>query len=280
LLRELMGRDADEVLQRQSGTIDAVVVTHDSEEDLRAFAARESTVAAFRRVIVVDNNSHDATREIARAAGFDMIALPRNRGFAAAANVGAVNTDGPVFAVLNPDVAMNRADDVAVLSRHFANPSVSAVAPALVLPDGRIQGSARRVPSPFDLAIRRVAGRSVDAVHAHAVVDVEWAVGACLLLRRTAFGAVGGFDERYFIYFEDVDLCVRLSAAGFRVRYDPTVVVAHRHRAASRASLTSPAARHHLRSAIRFYSRNSRYLIPRGSRGRRVESRPAIPHRA
>lgn len=246
--------------------IDAVVVTHDSFEDVQALMASRETLGAFRRIVLVDNASTDETCALARGAGLDVIALRDNRGFAAAANIGAARTEGPVFALLNPDIAVFERSDVTTLSRGLSDPTVGAVAPALLLPDGVVQDSARRVPSPFDLVVRRLAGRTPDAVRSTAAVDVDWTVGACLLLRRAAFDAVGGFDERYFLYFEDVDLCVCMARGGFRVRYDPTVTVAHRHRAASRGHLTSVAARHHVRSALRFYRRHPRYLVPRRAR--------------
>jgi N-acetylglucosaminyl-diphospho-decaprenol L-rhamnosyltransferase len=92
---------------------------------------------------------------------------------------------------------------------------------------------------------------------------VEWAVAACLVIRREAFDQIGGFDSRFFLYFEDVDFAVRLRAAGYLLRYDPTVRVFHDFRAASRSSFLAPAARHHLRSAIRFYSHHPGRLIHR-----------------
>jgi N-acetylglucosaminyl-diphospho-decaprenol L-rhamnosyltransferase len=140
------------------------------------------------------------------------------------------------------------------------------VAPALVLPDGTLQDSARWVPTPLDLVARRVTRNDHGAVRATKPVDVEWATAACLMIRRRAFDQIGGFDERYFLYFEDVDLCVRLRAAGFRVRYDPTVRLHHDYRAASRAGFRTPATRHHIRSALRFFQRKPGALLPRRRR--------------
>ena len=121
------------------------------------------------------------------------------------------------------------------LEEALEDDEVGAVAPALVLPDGTLQDSARWVPTPVDLVVRRVSRADRGAVRVTYPVDVEWATAACLVVRRSAFDQIGGFDESYFLYFEDVDLCVRLRAAGFRVRYDPTVRVLHEYRAASRA---------------------------------------------
>ncbi len=249
------------------GPVDAVIVTHNSSEDIRALAASQSTLSSFRHLIVVDNASSDDTRAVAAEAGFDVVPQDVNRGLAVAINLGARRTHGPVFALLNPDVRLAGPDDLPRLEGHLSDPAVGAVAPALVLPSGELQDSARRVPTPADLVIRRFTGRQPDAVRDTGPVDVEWAVAACLIVRRTAFEQIGGFDERYFLYFEDVDFGVRLGSAGYRIRYDPTVSVFHDHRAASRSSVASAATRHHIRSALRFYVRNPSRVLPRSARG-------------
>jgi N-acetylglucosaminyl-diphospho-decaprenol L-rhamnosyltransferase len=242
--------------------MDAVIVTHNSAADLRALAESRVTLDSFDRIVIVDNASADETAEIAAEAGFELVTLGINRGLAVAVNIGASRTRGAAFALLNPDVRMIAADDVERLEHGLDDPEVGAVAPALVLPDGETQDSARWVPTPFDLAARRLSGRDLGAVHATTPVDVDWAVAACLVIRRAAWDRIGGFDEGYFLYFEDVDFGVRLGAAGYRLRYDPTVRIQHDHRAASRASVRSPATRHHIRSAIRFFRRHPASLLP------------------
>jgi N-acetylglucosaminyl-diphospho-decaprenol L-rhamnosyltransferase len=246
--------------------MDAVVVTHNSADDLRALVASQVTLDSFERIVVVDNASTDETAEVAAEAGLELVSLVINRGLAVAVNLGASRTRGECFALLNPDVRMTAGDDLDRLERSLDDPEVGAVAPALVLPDGRTQDSARWVPTPLDLVLRRFSGRALGAVRESRAVDVDWAVAACLIIRRTAWERIGGFDEGYFLYFEDVDFGVRLRAAGYRLRHDPTVRVQHDHRAASRASVRSPATRHHIRSAIRFYRRHPASLVPRRRR--------------
>ena len=227
----------------------------------------DTTVSSFRRIVVVDNASHDGSREAAVEAGLDVVALGTNCGLSTAANLGVSHTEGEYFALLNPDVRLCDPDGIERLESHLADPAVGAVAPALVLPSGALQDSARRVPTPTDLVLRRLTGRQPDAIRASEPVNVEWVVAACLVMRRSAFEQIGGFNERFFLYFEDVDLSVRLRAAGFRIRYDPTVKAFHEHAAASRSSLISPAARQHMRSACRFYVGHPRYLLPRPRHG-------------
>jgi N-acetylglucosaminyl-diphospho-decaprenol L-rhamnosyltransferase len=247
--------------------MDAVIVTHDSAADLRKMVASRATLEPFDRVLVVDNASTDDTREVAADAGFEVVSLETNKGLAAAANVGVGRTSGPSFALLNPDVRATSARDFWRLEEELAEDGIGAVAPALVLPDGTLQDSARWVPNPLDLVIRTISRNDRGAVRVtNHPVDVEWATAACLVVRRSAFDQIGGFDERYFLYFEDVDLCVRLRAAGFRVRYDPTVRLHHDYRAASRASVRTRETRHHIRSALRFFQRTPAALLPRRRR--------------
>lgn len=243
---------------------DALIVSYNSADDLRAALTCAPLREAFPRILVVDNDSEDDSVEVAEAAGAEVLRRTRNDSLAAAVNAGASRLHGDVFALLNPDVLLDDARAVALLRRHFDEPAVGAVAPALRLPDGDLQDSARGVPSPGQLALRRVMGSDLGAVRSHAPIDVDWVVGAFMLVRRAAFEEVRGFDERYRLYFEDVDFCVRLWSAGWTVRLDPTVVVRHEHQATSRGSMLGWAFREHLKSASRFFARHPDMLLPAG----------------
>jgi GT2 family glycosyltransferase len=251
---------------------EAIIVTHNSARDLRSALACAPLRAAFPRILVVDNASNDDSVAVAEAAGVEVLRRPDNDGLAAAVNAGARRVRGDFFALLNPDIELDDASAVSSLSRHFADPSVGAVAPALRLPDGRLQDSARGVPTPRELALRRLTHSELGAVRSAEPVDVDWVVAAFLLVRRSSFEAVGGFDEAYRLYFEDVDFCVRLWSAGWSVRLDPTVVVRHEHQAASRGSLLGRAFRVHVRSATQFFVRHPDLLLPTG---RQRLARPA-----
>jgi GT2 family glycosyltransferase len=250
--------------------VDAVVVSFNSSDDLHQLLASDVLWASFDRVLVVDNDSSDDSVAIAREAGAEVIALPANRGFAAAANVGLQSSDAELVVILNPDVEIGDPGHVTNLAEHFQrDEEVSVAAPALRLPDGRRQDSARTVPSPMTLALRRRRDPRRGAIDYARLADVPWVVAAFMMVRRRDALAHGGFDERFFLYFEDVDLCVRLRHAGRRVLYDPTVVLDHHHRGESRGSIDSVAFRLHLRSAARFYRRHPSYLLPTRLRPRR-----------
>ena len=127
--------------------LEAVVVTHNSGRDMRRFVSSRANLRSFSRIIVVDNGSTDDTCEAAEGAGVEVRRLPDNLGFGTAANRGIGDTTGETVALLNPDINMLDALSIARLGRHFADPRVALIAPALVLPDGSIQDSARRVPT-------------------------------------------------------------------------------------------------------------------------------------
>lgn len=241
--------------------MDAVVVTHNSEQDLRGLLACRPVARAFERIVVVDNASSDRSRQVARGAGADVVAHAENHGFGAAANLGARRTSGDFFFLLNPDIRFSSADISDRLLENFADSRVALVGPRLVLPDGRTQDSAREVPTPLTLLRRRWGNRPYGAIVSTVRREVPWVVGACVVVRRSAFDSVGGFDTRFFLYFEDVDLCVRLAAVGRSVLFDPTVNVAHRHRAASRTRLLSWATRQHITSAARFFAYHPRFMM-------------------
>lgn len=216
---------------------------------------------AFERLVVVDSGSSDGSPELAREAGAEVVSLRRRAGYGACVNIGARRTTGPLFTVLNPDITFDGHDVVPPLARHFDEPSVGLAAPALVLPDGRIQDSARHIPTLVDLALRR--GRDAERGAIYRSGYVPWVVGAFFIVRRDAWDAVGGFDERYFLYFEDVDLCWRMRQAGWSTVLDSQVRVRHRYNRASRKSLFGLATRQHIRSASRFYVRNPRFVMSR-----------------
>lgn len=254
--------------------MEAVVVSHNSAADLEGLLECESLRRAFSRVILVDNASTDGSPEMAERAGVEVLRRSGNSGFAAAVNEGVSRTTGSLVAVLNPDIRFETDDVTARLAEHFAKPRVGLVAPALVLPDGTLQDSAREVPMPVDLLLRRWRRKDHGSVSPAIASDVPWVVGACIILRRSAFEDIGGFDRRFLLYFEDVDLCVRLRDRKWSVLVDPAVTVSHYHRAASRRSLLGWSTRQHIRSALRFYRAHPQYLLSR-SPGARVHSASA-----
>jgi N-acetylglucosaminyl-diphospho-decaprenol L-rhamnosyltransferase len=206
-----------------------VIVAYNSGKLLRrCLAALESGPG---EAVVVDNASQDG-QTASVCADFERVTLIEradNKGFATAANAGIAATDAPWVLLLNPD-AWPLGDAVnALLGQGLRNARVGAVGPMLVDERGRPSRSTIRPPlSPATLALwaalperisrsydlwrRATRRRTADGVRAG-----EFLQGAALLLRREAFDEVGGFDERFFMYGEDADLCARLRAAGWAI---------------------------------------------------------------
>lgn len=190
-------------------------------------------------VVVVDNGSRDGSIDALRAAvpGVVVIDPYVNLGYAAAANRGTIATTAPVVAVCNSDIVVRPGTGAAMLAA-FADPGVGAAGPCIRNLDGTIYPSARRNPGVVDAAghglfarvwpgnpfTRRYRDLDANPVLAR---DVDWASGAALWLRRDAIDAIGGWDDGYFMYVEDVDVGWRLRGAGWRIRYEPTGEVAH-----------------------------------------------------
>jgi GT2 family glycosyltransferase len=230
-----------------------VIVSHESREVLLAALASVSAHAGVpHEVVVVDNASGDGTVEAVRAAfpAASVLANAENAGFARACNQGLGASTAPLVLFLNPDAELTEGALPALVSRLEATPGAAAAGPLTRNPDGTVQVSTgpdlglvsewRQRRLVRGVAARRPAALAeAEALHARER-DVDWVSGACLLARREDLVAVGGFDERFFLYEEDADLCRRLRARGRRVLFTPAATVRHRlgHSMARRAALS------------------------------------------
>jgi N-acetylglucosaminyl-diphospho-decaprenol L-rhamnosyltransferase len=231
--------------------VDAVVVSYNSEDELRACVAPLAEMPDVS-VFVVDSASTDGT--LASVAGLDVTAIPlvENRGFAHACNVGWRRGTAPYVLFLNPDATIDRESLGRMVAVAENDPAVGAVAPKIVEPDGALDYSLRRFPrlrSTYAQALflHRLFPRAewVDEL----VRDVrtyerpgspQWASGACLLVRRTALERLDGLDQGFFLYCEDLDLCRRLRDAGYDIRYEPSARVVHEGGASAPRSALLP----------------------------------------
>jgi N-acetylglucosaminyl-diphospho-decaprenol L-rhamnosyltransferase len=214
-----------------AGDVAVVIVAYRSASTIRACIESVRDRDAVAEVVVVDNSSPDDSAAIAGAAGASVISAP-NRGFGAGCNVGAAATSSPYVLFLNPD-AIVTGTTVDRLRQHLAmHPEAAAVASELRAPDGRPEPSCRRRPSIWRTPLEPgLAGDLDTRYYRRRLVDggaVDWVAGACFLVRRDAFAAVGGFDESYFLYAEEADLCARLRQAGWSIEWVPGSVTIHR----------------------------------------------------
>ncbi|HEX3394278.1 MAG TPA: glycosyltransferase family 2 protein [Acidimicrobiales bacterium] len=276
------------------GDVSAVVVNYNT----RAYLLR--CVASLRadgvqEIVVVDNDSDDGS-QAALAAVDDATFVPSgaNLGFGSAANIGVAATSGRLLLIMNPDAVVLPGAVPALAAALDADGGLAVVGPRVENPDGTCYPSARRFPAlgvavghaflglvrPDNRFTRRYKMLDVDRDRA---ADVDWVSGTCMLARRPAFEAVGGFDEAYFMYVEDVDLCWRLHRAGWRVGYEPRARVVHKVGASSDLAPYRMIAAHH-RSLLRFAARTStgprRLLLPAVAVGLAVRTVLAWAQRA
>ncbi|BDZ65789.1 glycosyltransferase [Agromyces mangrovi Wang et al. 2018] len=225
-------------------TVAVVTVAYHSEDALEGFfrtlpAALDGVTA---EVVVVDNAStdRDLSAGRARAAGATFVALDENLGYGAGADAGvAALRSHPEFIVIaNPDVEFTDGAIRSLLDAADAVREGAAFGPRIVDEHGAVYPSARRFPRVGTGVGHALLGRIAPGnpwTRAYRAEDdhgterraTDWLSGACLLLRRSAYDEVGGFDHDYFMYFEDVDLGQRLADAGWRSIYVPDATVLH-----------------------------------------------------
>jgi N-acetylglucosaminyl-diphospho-decaprenol L-rhamnosyltransferase len=250
------------------GTAVAVVlVTYQSEHDLAMCLGSLERAAGPHplEVVVVDNASTDASVEIARGYGAKVLENHANLGLSRAINMGVAVTGAPWLLIANPDTWLSPGSLRRMLATGASDPRTGCVGPHLANPDGSDYPTGRRFPSllmgsvhaalapvwPDNPATRRYHMAGVDRSRP---LTVDWVSGACMLLRRQAFEEVGGFDPAYFMYFEEMDLCLRLHRAGWRVVFDPLAEVKHVVGGSTRSAPYRKVVHHHA-SALRFYCR-------------------------
>jgi len=220
--------------------VGAVVVSYNAAAHLEVCLASlgaEGVVAT----VVVDNGSTDGSREVALAAGAAWLETGANVGYGRAANAGAGHPSLaglPWLLVCNPDVEVMPGSVATLVSTLQSDEALGVVGPRISNTDGSLYPSARVFPDLLEAAGHGLLGlvaprnrftrryRLLDWDHS-GLSRVDWVSGACFIARRRAWDEVGGFDPRYFMYLEDVDLCWRLARAGWSVAYQPAAEVVH-----------------------------------------------------
>jgi N-acetylglucosaminyl-diphospho-decaprenol L-rhamnosyltransferase len=252
-----------------AGDLAVVVVNHNAGPFLRRCMESLHASAGDARVevVVVDNASRDGSPEAAldERPDVNVILNPTNRGFAAAANQGIAASSAPFLLLLNPDAEIVGGTLAALVKVARERPRAGAVGALVRNPDGSIQPSARRVPrlgealghaflgpllpsNPFTRSYT-MAGWDRSSER-----EVEWVSGSAMLLRREALEQVGAFDEGYFMYVEDVDLCTRLRRDGWQVLFSPELQVVHQIGVSTRGQRGRMAFAHS-ESIYRYFSK-------------------------
>jgi N-acetylglucosaminyl-diphospho-decaprenol L-rhamnosyltransferase len=208
-----------------------LVVTQDTRDDVLACLTSVEGQDRVDEILVLDNASEDGTAAAIRRhhPAVTVLEQAHRAGFGANNNTLIRASSAPYVYLLNPDTVSDPGS-VATLAGYLdAHPSVAAVGPRLVYPDGRTQDSAWRFPTPATCwrAALTLARGGITQSGGPTARPVDWAMASALMLRRSAAEAVGLFDERYFMYSEETDLARRLAAAGFRVHWTPAARVVH-----------------------------------------------------
>ena len=189
-----------------AAAITAIVVSYDSAEVLPA--CLDALAAEGVPTIIVDNASEDASRSIAAAKGARVIANTRNEGYGRGNNIGIAAADTPYVLIVNPDLELRPGAAAALLEAAGRYPDAGMLAPRIVEPSGRVFLQPRSLLSPDHL------NRSGGMVVPEGDACLPFLSGACLLIRRELFVALGGFDPAIFLFYEDDDLCRRMRDAG------------------------------------------------------------------
>jgi len=216
-------------------------------------------------VIVVDSASSDDSAAMVAAEFPWVVLLPQaeNVGFPRGNNIALAQARGDYLLLLNPDTVVVD-DALAVMVAYLReNPDVGALGPQLLNPDGSVQSSRRRFPTLatgfFESTwLEELAPGVLRRYYAldlpdDRTADVDWLVGACIMIPRAVYGQVGGLDEAYFMYSEELDWCRRIKAAGWRVVYHPAARIVHHVGKSSEQAVT---ARH-----INFQRAKLRYFL-------------------
>jgi N-acetylglucosaminyl-diphospho-decaprenol L-rhamnosyltransferase len=260
----------------------AVVVVNYNAGEYVARCVRsvfEGAGGAELDVLVIDNASHDGSARAARAAEprIRLTENASNRGLSAAWNQGAADTDAPWILFLNPDAEIWSGTLSAFVKVGEEHPRVAVLGPVVRNADGSIYESGRVVPTvgqavghaflgpflPSNRFTRAYRQAGWDRLQER---EVDWVSGACMLIRRTAFEAVGGFDEGFFLYGEELDLTTRLRRAGWGVLYTPELEIVHEG-----AVSTGRSRRTHLMHSASIY----RYFRKHRANGWRRVTLPA-----
>lgn len=249
-------------------------------------------------IVVADNASGDGSEEAVRAADPDAryVQTGANLGMGAGNNRGAAHTDGtrPYLLCINPDALLQPGALQAMVAVLEARPDVGIVGPRIVDADGTLYPSVRTFPNLVDSIGHAFLGmvwggnpftrryRMLDADHDRPA-DVDWVSGSCFLIRRTTWDAIGGFDEGYFMYAEDSDLCWRARQAGWEVAFEPAAGAVHVQGVSTDRHPYRMIAAHH-RAILRFAARTTtgprRLLLPVMALALAVRTPFAWVHRA
>jgi hypothetical protein len=252
-----------------------IVVTYKEDLDVLrdCFSSVEASEGLNHELIIVDNAGRKETEELVSEYGATYIPNPENRGFAAAVNQGMKQSEGDYILLLNPDTSFT-SDVLSRMVGHLNEDHEVGVASCVIrYPDGSFQESIRRFPTFWNQlmvmlklphimkrvpAIDRYMMRDVDPMKTQ---DVQSIMGAFMFIRPVLFDRIGYFDERYFIWFEEVDYCKMTYDAGMKIRHYADVEITH-HKGHAFNKIATLRKQKWMRTSLRKYIKKHHGLIP------------------
>ncbi|TSC58425.1 MAG: putative glycosyltransferase [Candidatus Peregrinibacteria bacterium Greene0416_19] len=237
-----------------------------------AEALLRQTIGGQLEVIIIDNHSDDDSIGFIRNRfrgnpSVRIVETRRNIGYGRGNAEGIRFASGTYLLIINPDNELEPDGLERMVAAMEADPEIGILGPQLRHQDGSIRDSTRAFPTMTDIFLKRTFLRHLFPHRVHQylhhledprkVRGVDWVAGACLLIRRDFFGELGGFDPRFFLFFEDTDLCRRCWRAGRRVVYFPLAKATDRKHRLSEGGLltffTKKTVRIHLVSALKYF---------------------------
>lgn len=265
-----------------ASAVSAVVVNFNARDHL-VRCVKSLRAEGVADIVVVDNGSTDGSDEALRRADPDAVWVPTgsNLGYGGAANRGVARATGDLLLICNADVVVEVGAVKALTVALEGDEGLAIVGPRIEDPSGELYPSPRTFPDmgvAFGHAFLGLVAPANRFTRRYRMLDwdrgatgpVDWVSGSCFLARRTAWQDLGGFDESYFMYVEDVDLCWRASRAGWLVGFEPTARVGHVQGVSTDLAPYRMIVEHH-RSLLRFSWRSTagwrRALLPLVSAG-------------
>lgn len=251
-----------------------IIVTYNSSKFIASClnSINDETLKQGFEVIVVDNASTDDTVSIVKQ--YPEVILIENKanlGYSKANNIGINKSRSEYLMFLNPDVIINPSGIEKLITDLKQKDYYGMVAPKLLYPNGKLQESVRRYPKFSTQIIAQIPiikGLLKKHLDSYYMKDwdhgesreVDWIIGAVMLTKKETLDKVGYFDEDFFLYCEDIDLCYRLNQAGYKIFYDANVHFVHNYQKSSRRGLNK-LTWIHLISIIKFYIKHPKLLF-------------------
>ena len=221
------------------------IVSHGHGEMVSRLVGELLECPEVERVVVTQNILEDGALNPSKKYILRKNSQPR--GYGSNQNAAFGNFPSPFFCVLNPDICLKE-NPFPELLASFSNPKLALVAPRIITPAGQVEDSARKFPTLRSLVAKAFCGSN--GTYPELNSSPDWVAGMFMIFRSDVFREIGGFDEMFFLYYEDVDICWRLRQKGYEIKFVPSVEVIHDARRESRKNWRY--ARWHLASMARY----------------------------